>query len=363
MANTVKLWLMQNGRNFLLIVRLCLPFPCVSTPLYVPSCFLSLVHSSPSVFDLLLTWCCFPWLCYVFISPESSLSLGPSTRLCTLMWLCVLCSFIKSHYLPYLSSPASFPLHDRDRLTDQKKDGGAPPPPAADLGLPFAGVLRRRPRLAQPAVRGKSAAVRGSRKLAVRRKSAAVRGSRKSASHRKPTSRCSCAPGLVGDIRGDGLEPSPRACSSPAPSGDCSSPAPSGACSVGPVQLTFASAGPVQLTLAHAGPVQLTWASAGPVQLTLASAGPVQLTFASAGPVQLTFASAGSVQLPLASAGPVQLTLASAGLVQRPFCASWAPPKLRATRVPARVSATRAPTKVCASRAPPTNDNFIEFLF
>ncbi len=66
-------------------VRLCLPFPCVSTPLYGPSCFLSLVHSSPSVFDLLLTWCCFPWLCYVFISPEFSLSLGPSTRLCTLM--------------------------------------------------------------------------------------------------------------------------------------------------------------------------------------------------------------------------------------------------------------------------------------
>ncbi len=63
-------------------VRLCLPFPCVSTPLYGPSCFLSLVHSSPSVFDLLLTWCCFPWLCYVFISPEFSLSLCPSTRLC-----------------------------------------------------------------------------------------------------------------------------------------------------------------------------------------------------------------------------------------------------------------------------------------
>ncbi len=36
-------------------VRLCLPFPCVSTPVYGPSCFLSLVHSSPSVFDLLLT--------------------------------------------------------------------------------------------------------------------------------------------------------------------------------------------------------------------------------------------------------------------------------------------------------------------
>ncbi len=41
--------------SLLVLVRLCLPFPCVSTPLYGPSCFLSLVHSSPSVFDLLLT--------------------------------------------------------------------------------------------------------------------------------------------------------------------------------------------------------------------------------------------------------------------------------------------------------------------
>ncbi len=38
-------------------------------------------------------------------------------------------------------------------------------------------------------------------------------------------------PGRVSGLRGDGLEPSPRACSSPAPSGAYSSPAPSGACS------------------------------------------------------------------------------------------------------------------------------------
>ncbi len=72
-------------------VRLCLPFPCVSTPLYGPSCFLSLVHSSPSVFDLLLTWCCFPWLLCVhkpWVFPES-LSVNSS------MWLCILCSVIK----------------------------------------------------------------------------------------------------------------------------------------------------------------------------------------------------------------------------------------------------------------------------
>ncbi len=99
-------------------VRLCLPFPCVSTPIYGPSCFLSLVNSSPSVFDLLLTWCCFPWLCYVFISPEFSLSLCPSTRLCS----CVSCvPSLKSHYSFYLSSPVSFPQHDCDRLTDPKE--------------------------------------------------------------------------------------------------------------------------------------------------------------------------------------------------------------------------------------------------
>ncbi len=88
--------------------------------------------------------------CYVFISPEFSLSLCPSTRLCG----CVSCvPSLNSHYSFYLSSPVSFPQHDCDRLTDPKKeDGGAPPPPTADLGLPFAGFLRRRPRLAQPTI-------------------------------------------------------------------------------------------------------------------------------------------------------------------------------------------------------------------
>ncbi len=47
--------LMFNDNDVHMSVRLCLPFPCVSTPLYGPSCFLSLVNSSPSVFDLLLT--------------------------------------------------------------------------------------------------------------------------------------------------------------------------------------------------------------------------------------------------------------------------------------------------------------------
>ncbi len=92
-------------------VRLCLPFPCVSTPIYGLSFVLSLVHSSPSVFDLLLTWCCFPWLCYVFISPEFSPSLCPSSRLCS----CVSClPSLKSHYSFYLLSPVSFPQHDCD---------------------------------------------------------------------------------------------------------------------------------------------------------------------------------------------------------------------------------------------------------
>ncbi len=44
-------------------------------------------------------------------NPEFPLSLGPFTRLCS----CVSCVlWLKSHYLPYLLSPASFPLHDRD---------------------------------------------------------------------------------------------------------------------------------------------------------------------------------------------------------------------------------------------------------
>ncbi len=49
---------------------------------------------------------------YVFISPEFPLSLWPFTRLPS----CVSCVLLlKRHYSSYLSSPASFPLHDRDR--------------------------------------------------------------------------------------------------------------------------------------------------------------------------------------------------------------------------------------------------------
>ncbi len=102
-------------------VRLCLPFPCVSTPLYGPSCFLSLVHSSPSVFDLLLTWCCFPWLLcvhkpkfisYVFWVFPESLFVNSS------MWLCILCSVIK--FPLFLLPLVSRVRVDRDRLTDLK---------------------------------------------------------------------------------------------------------------------------------------------------------------------------------------------------------------------------------------------------
>ncbi len=49
----------------------------------------------------------------MFISPEFSLSLCPSTRLCS----CV--SYVpslKSHYSFYLSSPVSFPQHDCDSM-------------------------------------------------------------------------------------------------------------------------------------------------------------------------------------------------------------------------------------------------------
>ncbi len=59
---------------------------------------------------------------------------------------------------------------------------------------PFAGNLRRRLRLVQPAVCGKSAAIRGHLKPWT------IRGTRKPASHRKPANRGSCASGLVGGI-------------------------------------------------------------------------------------------------------------------------------------------------------------------
>ncbi len=124
-------------------------------------------------------------------------------------------------------------------------------------------------------------------------------------------------PGLVSGLWGDGLEPSTRACSSPAPSSADSSQVLSSS-SAGPAQLIFVAAGSVQLSRAS----RRFSASRAPPRV-----GPVQLTFASAGPVQLTFASAGPVQLTFASAGPVQLTLASAGPVQLACDASWAPPR------------------------------------
>ncbi len=54
----------------------------------------------------------------MFISPEFSPSLCPSTRLCG----CISCvPSLNSHYSFYLLSPVSFPQRDRDRLTDLKK--------------------------------------------------------------------------------------------------------------------------------------------------------------------------------------------------------------------------------------------------
>ncbi len=54
----------------------------------------------------------------MFISPEFPLSLCPFSRLCS----CVSCvPQLKYPYSSYLSSPMSFPLHDRDRRTDPKQ--------------------------------------------------------------------------------------------------------------------------------------------------------------------------------------------------------------------------------------------------
>ncbi len=217
-------------------------------------------------------------------------------------------------------------------------------------------------------------------------------------------------PGLVSGLWGDGLEPSPRACSSPAPSGACSSPAPPGACSspapssacsspapsgayfssapssadssqvlsscsAGPAQLIFVAAGSVQLSRAPTRvraaraptsvraarvPTRVSASRVPPRLACCASRAPQRLSttrvptrvsasrapFASAGPVQLTFASAGPVRLAFASAGPVRLAFASAGSVQLTF-ASAGPVQLTLA------SAGPVQLAFCASRAPP----------
>ncbi len=216
-------------------------------------------------------------------------------------------------------------------------------------------------------------------------------------------------PGFVNRLWGEGLEPGPRACSSPAPSGADSSQVLSNS-SAGPAQLIFFAAGSVQhsraptrvraarastrvsvtraptrisvtraptrvrvtraptristsgapprvgsvrLTDASAGSVQLTDASAGSVQLTDASAGSVQLTDASAGSVQLTVASAGSVQLIDASAGSAQLTDASAGSAQLTDASSGPVRLTFASTGSVQLSASRAPPRISASRTLP----------
>ncbi len=84
-------------------------------------------------------------------------------------------------------------------------------------------------------------------------------------------------PGLVSGLWGDGLEPSTRACSSPAPSGACSSPAPSSACSSPAPSGACSSPAPSSanssqvLSSSSAGPAQLIFVAAGSVQLSRAS--------------------------------------------------------------------------------------------
>ncbi len=116
-------------------------------------------------------------------------------------------SFATMEFTTVLSSPSPAFAGESAAVS-----GGVPPPPAAHPGLPFAEDLSSHPRLARPAVHGKSAAVRGELK-------------------------------------------------------------PAGV-SAGPAQLIFISAGPVQLIFVSAGPAQLIFA--GPAQLIFVAAGSVQ---------------------------------------------------------------------------------------
>ncbi len=222
--------------------------------------------------------------------------------------------------VPDSLTPGSVWQNNRPNKQTRRCGDGAPPPPAARPCSPFAGNLRRRPRLVQPAVCGKSAAIRSHLKPWT------IRGTRKPASHRKPAYRGSCTSGLVGGIWGDEVEPSPSACSSTAPSCACSSTAPSGASSK-----TAPSCGrPSQaLSCFSAGPVQLSVVPAGSVQLSVIPAGPVQLRAARAPPRDCA-----------ARAPPRR-------------CAARAPPRRCATRAPPRDCSARAPPRDCSARAPP----------
>ncbi len=172
------------------------------------------------------------------------------------------------------------------------------------------------PRLSQPAIRGKSA-------VRSHLKPSDICGTHKPASYRKPTYRGSCAPGLIGGIWGDVLEPSPRARSSPAPPCGRSSPVPSSAGSSPAPSCVRSSPAP---SCVRFSPVPF---SANSSQV---------LSSTPDGSVQLSRAPAGSVQL---SRAPPRVS------------ATREPPRVSATRAPPRVSATRAPTRVSATRAPP----------
>ncbi len=217
-------------------------------------------------------------------------------------------------------------------------------------------------------------AIRGHRDHAAVRSSfvpIAIRGSRKPASHRKPTYRCSCAPGLVGGIWGDELEPCPRAISSPAPpcgrsssvpasagsspAPSCgrSSPVPSSAGS-SPVPssadssqvLSSTPAGSVQHSRDPAGSVQHSSAPAGSVQLTRA---PLRISATRAPPRVSTTGHGAAIGVCCAHPNR-RISLTSTGSVQ--FSAFRAPPRFCTSRAPPRVCASQAPLRVSASRAP-----------
>ncbi len=256
---------------------------CVSVPIFGFPVIISprLCLITPHLFSLITF--------YVFISPEFPLSLGPYTRRCS----CVSCVLsLKSHYSSYLSSPASFPLHDRDRWTDLKEDRITDPNQSSSVAMEFAaGVLalirHGRP---SPWIRN------GHPSLRIRH------GSPRSLLHHWPGAGsliCGVRRGILRACRGDGA---PRRGNPPSVSARGQLPLPYGSprhhsivLERGdlPVSGKFPVPSRNQPTSVSAGPAQLIFVSAGPIQLIFAPAGPVQLIFVSAGPVHLIFLSAG----------------------------------------------------------------------
>ncbi len=302
-------------------VSLCLVFPC---PYLV---FLSSLV--PVCVWLLLT--CFPWLRSVFISPEFPLSLGPFTRQCS----CVSCVLsLKSHYSSYLSSPASFPLHDRDRWTDLKEDRITDPNQSSSMAMEFAAGVLALIRHGRPSPRIRN----GHPSLRIRH------GSPRSLLHHWPGAGsliCGVRRGILRACRGDGA---PRRGNPPSVSARGQLPLPYGSPRYHSIVLErgdLRCLGSFQSrveTSPLVSPLAPPSSSSSPLVPSSSSSPPLVPSSSSSSPLVLSTSS--SSQLVSASRAPPR------------FSASRAPPRLSASRAPPRLSASRAPSSACSQTAP-----------